>query len=178
MGHQNLYQQLYRLEQINQNPVPSKVKVEKLNQKPKIKILKKALLKLRMRTLIKVKELEKTTKKKSKRKRKRKNHDQDSSRNNNSGAGDLLSVLQIMPRTEWKRLRNKYLNLQRKNMAHSKMRLKQFHERRKGTPSRGLDEDTEEGVDGEVEEKQLEFTPGIIVKFLVEEPIDDEKTVK
>ena len=33
-----------------------------------------------------------------------------------------------MPRTEWKRLRNKYLNLQRKNMAHSKMRLKQFHD--------------------------------------------------
>ena len=63
-------------------------------------------------------------------------------------------------------------------MSHSKMRLKQFHERRKGTPSRVLDEDTEEGVDGEVEEKQLEFTPGIIVKFLVEEPIDDEKTVK
>ena len=60
----------------------------------------------------------KNDEKKSKRKRKRKNHDQDSSRNNNSGAGDLLSVLQIMPRTEWKRLRNKYLNLQRKNMAH------------------------------------------------------------
>ena len=58
----------------------------------------------------------KNDEKKSKRKRKRKNHE-DSSRNNNSG-GDLLSELQIMPRTEWKRLRNKYLNLQRKNMAH------------------------------------------------------------
>ena len=57
----------------------------------------------------------KNDEKKSKRKRKRKNHE-DSSRNNSGG--DLLSVLQIMPRTEWKRLRNKYLNLQRKNMAH------------------------------------------------------------
>jgi len=124
----------------------------------------------------------KNDEKKSKRKRKRKNHDQDSSRNNNSGAGDLLSVLQIMPRTEWKRLRNKYLNLQRKNMAHSKMRLKQFHDRQKNKRFSNHEEKADyydqDEEDHEAGKPKIEFTTGIIVKFEVNDPIEDEKKVK
>ena len=121
----------------------------------------------------------KNDEKKSKRKRKRKNHE-DSSRNNSGG--DLLSVLQIMPRTEWKRLRNKYLNLQRKNMAHSKMRLKQFYDQQKNKRFSNQEEFEVEKADQDEEDDEskpkIEFTVGIIVKFVVNDPIEDEKKVK
>ena len=121
----------------------------------------------------------KNDEKKSKRKRKRKNHE-DSARNNSGG--DLLSVLQIMPRTEWKRLRNKYLNLQRKNMAHSKMRLKQFYDQQKNKRFSNQEEFEVEKADQDEEDDEskpkIEFTVGIIVKFVVNDPIEDEKKVK
>ena len=40
-------------------------------------------------------------------------------------------VMTVLPKLEWKRLRNKYLNLQRKNITHSKMKLHQFYEKQK-----------------------------------------------
>ena len=37
----------------------------------------------------------------------------------------------VLPKAEWKRLRNKYLNLQRKHITHSKMKLHQYYEKQK-----------------------------------------------
>lgn len=102
---------------------------------------------------------------KKKRKRKRKNKEEA----NVSSQQDPLATVQIMPKLEWKRLRNKYLNLQRKNMAHSKMKLRQYFEQKQ----------VEEHHDDHEEEKpKLEFVAGIIVKFSLENPIEDDKKVK
>ena len=76
-----------------------------------------------------------------------------------------------MPKFEWKRLRNKYLNLQRKNISHSKMKLKQFYEKQQ-------EEKMKEEVLIETKKPSIEFITGIIVRFKVDEPIADDKKVK
>ena len=40
-------------------------------------------------------------------------------------------AMTVLPKAEWKRLRNKYLNLQRKHITHSKMKLHQYYEKQK-----------------------------------------------
>lgn len=104
-----------------------------------------------------------------KKKRKRKRKDPISQPHVTTNPNPLL-LLQILPKTEWKRLRNKYLNLQRKNMAHSKMRINQFLEKQK--------EHEEELEEEEEEEKKMEFVPDIIIKFDLEDPIEDPVKVK
>ena len=97
-----------------------------------------------------------------KRKRKRKH--------NETEQPDPLTMFQVMPKSEWKRLRNKYLELQRKNVAHSKMKLRQYYE--KTTEKQEKQQKEEEDV------PKLNYVPGIIVKIVQSEPIDDEKKVK
>ena len=67
-------------------------------------------------------------KKKRKRKRKQKEKNQQPSLTNVENTDHVMTVL---PKLEWKRLRNKYLNLQRKNITHSKMKLHHFYEKQK-----------------------------------------------
>jgi La-related protein 7 len=110
--------------------------------------------------------------KKAKRKRKRKHKDSDQITANKTADPEALLMLQIMPRSEWKRLRNKYLDLQRKNMANSKMKMRQFFE-----PEEGSSTVQEEEADLN-KKPPLEFTKGVIVKFIQDEPIEDEKKVK
>merc|ERR1712129_224006 len=65
-------------------------------------------------------------KKKRKRKRKRKDKTQVPAMPNMDNPDHAMTVL---PKAEWKRLRNKYLNLQRKHITHSKMKLHQYYEK-------------------------------------------------
>ena len=110
----------------------------------------------------KVKEEEDEATEPQKKKRKRKHNEDDSEQQ------DPLTMFQMMPKSEWKRLRNKYLELQRKNVAHSKMKLRQYYEKA------GEQQATEEIT----KPSKLDFTPGIIVKIVQADPIDDEKKVK
>merc|ERR1712029_1055132 len=57
---------------------------------------------------------------------------------------------------------------QRKNVAHSKMKLRQYYE--KAGEQQASEEITKPS--------KLDFTPGIIVKIVQADPIDDEKKVK
>ncbi len=127
---------------------------------------------------------------KTKKKRKRKRRENDAHQQHNHGGSDPLTMLQIMPKSEWKRLRNKYLNLQRKNVAHTKMKMRQYLEKKKARDNKvikftadenGCNDDAVEDTEAEGGKKvtrELEFIPGVIVKFLVDEPIGDEKKVK
>jgi len=112
-------------------------------------------------------------KKKRKRKRKRKDKTQVPAMPNMDNPDHAMTVL---PKAEWKRLRNKYLNLQRKHITHSKMKLHQYYEKQKEEEAK-FEEQTKDSED-QPTKKSLEFTPGIIVKFAVNEPIEDEKKVK
>ena len=67
-------------------------------------------------------------KRKRKRKQKDKNQQQPTVPNVEIASDHAMTVL---PKLEWKRLRNKYLNLQRKNITHSKMKLRQYYEKQK-----------------------------------------------
>ena len=64
-------------------------------------------------------------------------------------------MFQVLPKYEWKRLRNKYLELQRKNVAHSKMKLRQYYEKTEAEQSEKI----------EPQLPKLNFVPGIIVKI-------------
>ena len=70
---------------------------------------------------------------KKKRKRKRKQKDKNQQQPTVPPNIEITSdhAMTVLPKLEWKRLRNKYLNLQRKNITHSKMKLRQYYEKQK-----------------------------------------------
>merc|ERR1712110_837422 len=74
----------------------------------------------------------------------------------------------------------KYLNLQRKNITHSKMKLHQYYEKQKEDIKTEIktEENTVNPKDKIKKSPALEFIPGIIVRFAVDDPIDDEKKIK
>lgn len=107
----------------------------------------------------------------------------------NGGSSDdyVLSVLRIMKKEEWRRMRNKYLNLQKQNMSVAKKRIHQMRTTTKEkhkevhpssvhaaypsqTPSLL---DTPVNINEEHKNK-YEFVPGIIVRFKLEDPIVDQ----
>ncbi|XP_066256466.1 la-related protein 7 [Euwallacea similis] len=93
--------------------------------------------------------------------------------------------MQVLPKEEWKKLRNYYLNLQRKKMKEFKQYLK------KQKNSKNSDKDKVYQYTGEpyhidinkdepIEEKipKLDFTSGVIVKLRLPEPCVDVKKLK
>ena len=68
----------------------------------------------------------------------------------------------VMPKSEWKKLRNRYLNLQRNNMSKAKKRVTEKNNKR-------VEEDERHAADAgnnkQRESRDLEIKPGTIVRF-------------
>ena len=92
----------------------------------------------------------------------------------------MLQSLRIMSKCDWRKLRNKYLNLQKRNMTVAKGKIRQMeamHERnqqqggpnnRKSPPQGGAQDAAGEGGEGggPAASKELEFLPGVIVRYV------------
>ena len=83
-----------------------------------------------------------------------------------------------MSKCEWRKLRNKYLNLQKRNMTVAKGKIRQMeamHERNQGANNKksptqgGAQEAAGDGGEGggPAASKELEFVPGVIVRYVV-----------
>ena len=103
----------------------------------------------------------------------------------------VLSVLRIMKKEEWRKMRNKYLNLQKQNMSAAKGRIRQMRnypkekikENQQATvqshSTDALLENDPSTTDEGLNKSKIEFVPGTIVKFVIDEPIIDQgKQVK
>ena len=96
--------------------------------------------------------------------------------------GDFSS-LRVMSKSTWKRLRNQYLNEQRKNMSESKKRLTQWRE---GQAKQQTNKDAllppppppPPPADAKPAFTEIPFVPSTIVKFSLVEPIDDKQLLK
>lgn len=87
--------------------------------------------------------------------------------------------LQILSKQEWKKMRNGYLNLQRKKMKEVKMHLNSFKNVK--TTSDKIEQGNTKISDSEnVEEAppKLEYVPGTIVKVKLSEPCQSDKKIK
>ena len=83
-----------------------------------------------------------------------------------------------MSKCEWRKLRNKYLNLQKRNMTVAKGKIRQMeamHERnqtgannKKSPTQGGAQEAAGDGGEGgaPAASKELEFVPGVIVRYV------------
>ena len=94
-------------------------------------------------------------------------------------AGDR-SNLRVMSKASWKRLRNQYLNEQRKNMSESKKRLRHWRE---GQDKQHNSKDAllpppPPPPPPRPSFMELPFVPRTIVKFSLVEPIDDKQMLK
>jgi La-related protein 7 len=111
--------------------------------------------------------------KKKKKKRKRKHH----------GTYEVLESadigLQVMGKRDWKKLRNKYLELQRSKMKQLKQHMRRTR-RNQWSDRNKMEIEHEENVDNKKEKpsSSLEFTPGVIVKVELHEPCTDIKGFK
>ncbi|XP_018307517.1 la-related protein 7 isoform X2 [Mycetomoellerius zeteki] len=122
-------------------------------------------------------------KKKKNRKKRSKIHD-----------NDIYSKigLQIMAKSDWKRLRNRYLDLQRYKMKQLKVHLRKAEVERDGIIKNGYhdktgqtntlhDKSKHENDNGKLEEKscgRVNYAPGIIVKIEMDEPCTDTQSFK
>ncbi|KAI9565467.1 hypothetical protein GHT06_009259 [Daphnia sinensis] len=84
--------------------------------------------------------------------------------------------LQVMSKKEWKKLRNKYLDMQRKCVRQIRMnsRRQYMNENRFGSSIENPEPQTVEVKP----EPCPEFEPGLIVKIILDEPISDAKRFK
>lgn len=80
-------------------------------------------------------------------------------------------------RHDWKKLRNKYLEEQRKRMHEVKQQLRQVNIYKSG-------ENEVENLEMQIEKKEtssecrVQFTPGVIVKLQLEQPVSNVKHFK
>jgi len=103
----------------------------------------------------------------------------------------VLSVLRIMTKEEWRKMRNKYLNLQKLNMSSAKNKIRQMKALPRDkykettqvktesnfTPASNENESTTTA--GSSNKSTIEYVPGTIVRFITDEPIIDQgKQVK
>ena len=98
----------------------------------------------------------------------------------------VFSILRIMTKEEWRKMRNKYLNLQKQNMSIAKGRIRQTRpmqkEKNKEVHPNTIQPHTNHissGVDAPVlsgcgNKGGIEFVPSTIVRFKLEEPIIDQ----
>ncbi|VEN55461.1 unnamed protein product [Callosobruchus maculatus] len=99
--------------------------------------------------------------------KKKKKHKKDKKKNHIKELG-----LQILSKIEWKKMRNRYLNLQRKKMKELKQYLhkQSYNDRKKNSK--------EEHATKKISKDLEEFVPGIIVKMILPEPCLDAKKIK
>lgn len=109
--------------------------------------------------------------KKAKKNRKRKHHCTHETQ-------DMASVaFQVMSKKDWKKLRNKYLNMQRQTMQ----QLKQYLSKNKFqryTSERNRTENDKQETQSSERASKLEFTPGVIVKIDLKVPWEDKSSFK
>merc|ERR1711874_956914 len=120
--------------------------------------------------------------KKKKKSRTRKDSGMDSATVNSEGT---TSGLKILSKVEWKKLRNQYLNLQRKNMKLAKSKLrKQAYHKGPGRPGQVKskeipnDQDQHGGETKDGQDTTLDMKPNLIVKITIEDGVDDVKKLK
>ena len=94
-----------------------------------------------------------------------------------------LHGLRILTKTQWRRLRNQYLNQQRKYVSRAKALLrKETKENRpvdsQAEPAKEATTKSKAEASGQVSKHPLEFTKGLILKFTVPGGIDDVKVCK
>ncbi len=127
------------------------------------------------------KEDEGASKKKNKRKRGPRGHS--APVRTEFDASDLES-LTVMSRSSWKKLRNTYLDQQRKNMSQAKMRLKKWQEKnetqQQHPPEHQQPASAKETATNNKDnnKRMLELVPGTIVKFETKESIGDRELLK
>ena len=103
----------------------------------------------------------------------------------------VFSVLRIMTKEEWRKMRNKYLNLQKLNMSSAKNKIRQMkslpRDKFKETPqvkaesnfTPASNENESTTTAGNSNKSTIEYVPGTIVRFITDEPIIDQgKQVK
>ncbi|XP_018567612.1 la-related protein 7 [Anoplophora glabripennis] len=81
--------------------------------------------------------------------------------------------LQILSKKEWKKMRNRYLDLQRKNMKEFKQYLHKQNFTQNVTNNQDIDKNSEKEIP-----PKLEYVPGVIVKLVLPEPCSDVKKLK
>ncbi|XP_041988393.1 la-related protein 7 [Aricia agestis] len=90
--------------------------------------------------------------------------------------------LQVLPKSEWKSLRNKYLNLQRKYMKEMKTNLYNKRHAYSGIPTVASANDPAEPEENtqevDKEKDQLQKIPGVFVKEILSEPCIDVRSTK
>jgi La-related protein 7 len=105
----------------------------------------------------------------------------------NGGNSDdyVLSVLRIMTKEEWRKMRNKYLNLQKQNMSAVKSRIRQIQpitkEKIKEPPQAAVHSHQTQApcvdtplTSGSNNKGTLELVPGTIVRFTLDESVIDQ----
>ena len=106
---------------------------------------------------------EETTPSRKKRQKKTNQHQEDDNH--------LLSTFRIMSKTEWRRLRNKYLNLQKRNMSLAKAKIRQMQGRSSRVGGVAQTPEPEPEETSAKPEGGVEFVKGVIVKFNLNEPV-------
>lgn len=113
--------------------------------------------------------------------RKRSAKERSKSRKNNEAPKEALWGLQVLPKSEWKILRNRYLNLQWKNMKELKRNLRNGYAYKTiPEPSLEMKPGMPESmkVDCKKEVVPLEQIPGVFVKTELLEPCEDIRSTK
>ena len=100
----------------------------------------------------------------------------------------VFSLLRIMTKEEWRKMRNKYLNLQKLNMSQAKGRMQQMKpvykdKNKESQVAKAVSYTSQTASSIETQstghKATIEFVPGTIVRFNLEEPVVDQgKQVK
>lgn len=85
--------------------------------------------------------------------------------------------MQVMAKKDWKRLRNKYLDLQRAKMKQLKQHLRKVKWNQWGDRNR-METDAVDDTKKVNPASKLEYSPGLIVKVELNEPCVDPKSFK
>jgi La-related protein 7 len=84
-----------------------------------------------------------------------------------------MSAVRVMTKTNWRKMRNSYLNLQRQHMSEAKRQLRHWGEMRNTKESAsGGDNDTVNKL------SEIQFVPNCIVRFTQDEPVVDKEQLK
>ncbi|KAK9878744.1 hypothetical protein WA026_023675 [Henosepilachna vigintioctopunctata] len=88
--------------------------------------------------------------------------------------------IQVLSKQEWKKMRNGYLNLQRKKMKEIKLHLSQSKFSKHNSIGRNHQNVENRPIKEHLEEKptKLEYIPGTIVKMTLQEPLQSDKKIK
>ncbi|CAH2108064.1 unnamed protein product [Euphydryas editha] len=103
---------------------------------------------------------------------------------NGEAPKDALWGLQVLPKSEWKALRNKYLNLQRKYMKEIKMNLQNKRHAYSGIPAPAAPSvevesvNSTQAIDNAKNVEPLQKIPGVFVKEILPEPCLDVRLTK